>query len=201
MRKLEEFFGLTFDDKDLLETALTHSSYANEHNTESNERLEYMGDAVLDLLMGEYLYKKFPKRQEGALTKMRAKNVCESALVEYAKRCDLKDYLLLGKGEEMSGGRNRSALQADAFEALLGAIYLDKGLEEVRKVFDKVVVPTVESDKVDNFVRCFLAQSMPVRCRSRYRSLPRSVARKAMSTRSASSSIAATRQSCYILTR
>lgn len=152
MRKLEEFFGLTFDDKDLLETALTHSSYANEHNTESNERLEYMGDAVLDLLMGEYLYKKFPKRQEGSLTKMRAKNVCESALVEYAKRCDLKDYLLLGKGEEMSGGRNRSALQADAFEALLGAIYLDKGLEEVRKVFDKVVVPTVESDKVDNFV-------------------------------------------------
>lgn len=152
MRKLEEFFGLSFDNTDLLETALTHSSYANEHNTESNERLEYMGDAVLDLLMGEYLYKKFPKRQEGALTKMRAKNVCESALVEYAKRCNLKDYLLLGKGEEMSGGRNRSALQADAFEALIGAIYLDKGLEEVRKVFDKVVVPTVESDKVDNFV-------------------------------------------------
>ena len=152
MRKLEDFFSLSFENKYLLETALTHSSYANEHNTESNERLEYMGDAVLDLLMGEYLYKKYPKKQEGALTKMRAKNVCESALVEYAKRCNLKDYLLLGKGEEMSGGRHRSALQADAFEALIGAVYLDKGLEEVRKIFDKVVVPAVESDKVDNFV-------------------------------------------------
>ena len=152
MNKLEKFFNLSFKNQGLLKTSLTHSSYANEHNVESNERLEYMGDAVLDVLMGEYLYAKYPKFQEGELTKIRAKNVCESALVEYAKKCDLKDYLLLGKGEEMSGGRDRSALQADAFEAFVGAIYLDKGLEEVRKVFDKVVVPTIESDDVDNFV-------------------------------------------------
>ncbi|MCF7925765.1 MAG: ribonuclease III [Candidatus Izimaplasma sp.] len=152
MTKLEAYFNLSFKSEGLIKTALTHSSYANENNVESNERLEYMGDAVLDVLMGEYLYNKYPKYQEGELTKIRAKNVCESALVEYAKKCDLKQYLLLGKGEELSGGRNRSALQADAFEAFVGAIYLDKGLEETRKVFDKVVVPTIESDDNNNFV-------------------------------------------------
>ena len=152
MKKLEEFFGLEFNNKELLKIALTHSSYANEHNCPSNERLEYVGDAVLDLLMGEYLYKKFPKDKEGDLTKKRAKNVCESALVEYAKVCNLKKYLLLGKGEEKSGGRDRVALQADAFEALIGAVYMDKGLEETRKIFNQVVVPIVEDEKEDNFV-------------------------------------------------
>ena len=123
MKQLEEFFNLDFNDKGLLKKALTHSSYANENNCESNERLEYVGDAVLDLLMGEYLFTKYPEYREGDLTKKRAKNVCESALVEYAKECDLKKYLLLGKGEEKSGGRDRIALQADAFEALIGASF------------------------------------------------------------------------------
>lgn len=152
MTELELYFGLDFDSKELLKKALTHSSYANENNCESNERLEYVGDAVLDLLMGEYLYKKYPEFQEGDLTKKRAKNVCESALVEYAKECDLKKYLLLGKGEEKSGGRDRIALQADAFEALIGAVYMDKGLLETRKIFDKVVIPVSERDTEDNFV-------------------------------------------------
>jgi ribonuclease-3 len=152
MEQLEQYFGLNFNDKDLLKTALTHSSYANENHCESNERLEYVGDAVLDLLMGEYLFDKFPNYHEGDLTKTRAKNVCESALVEYAKACNLKKYLLLGKGEEKSGGRNRVALQADAFEALVGAVYMDKGLAETRKIFDKVVVPIVEEEREDNFV-------------------------------------------------
>lgn len=152
MENLERFFNLNFDNKELLKTALTHSSYANEHSCESNERLEFMGDAVLDVLMGKYLYEKYPTYNEGYLTKTRAKNVCESALVEYAKVCELKKYLLLGKGEEKSGGRNRTALQADAFEALIGAVYMDKGLEECYKIFDKVVVPLIEEDKVDNFV-------------------------------------------------
>jgi ribonuclease-3 len=152
MTKLETFFDLEFTDKQLLKTALTHSSYANEHNCESNERLEFIGDAVLDLMMGKYLYEKFPRFNEGNLTKTRAKNVCESALVEYAKACHLKDYLLLGKGEEKSGGRNRTALQADAFEALIGAVYMDKGLFECYKIFDKVVVPLVEEEREDNFV-------------------------------------------------
>jgi ribonuclease-3 len=151
MIELEQFFELDFNDKELLKTALTHSSYANEHNCESNERLEYMGDAVLDLMMGKYLYLKYPKKQEGHLTKQRAKNVCESALVEYAKACNLKKYLLLGKGEEKSGGRNRVALQADAFEALVGAVYMDKGLEECYKIFNKVVIPIVEEESEDNF--------------------------------------------------
>ena len=152
MTELEKFFGLDFENKELLERAFTHSSFANENQCKSNERLEFIGDAVLDLLMGEYLYSKYPNYHEGDLTKKRAKNVCESALVEYAKECDLKDYLRLGKGEEKSGGRNRVALQADAFEALIGAVYMDKGLAETYKIFDKVVKPIVEGDREDNFV-------------------------------------------------
>ncbi len=152
MNQLEEFFGLSFRNKTLLTTALTHSSYANENHCPSNERLEFIGDAVLDVLMGQYLYEKFPDYQEGNLTKIRAKNVCESALVEYAKACDLKKYLLLGNGEEKSGGRNRVALQADAFEALIGAVYMDKGLDETRKIFNKVIIPIVEDESEDNFV-------------------------------------------------
>ena len=152
MTKLEQFFGLSFNDKDLLERALTHSSYANENNCESNERLEFIGDAVLDLMMGEYLYEKFPAQNEGFLTKTRAKNVCESALVEYAKACHLKQFLRLGKGEENSGGRNRTSLQADAFEALIGAVYIDKGYRECFKIFRKVVVPLVEEERSEDFV-------------------------------------------------
>jgi ribonuclease-3 len=135
MSKLEKYFDLDFKDKKLLEIALTHSSYANENQTQSNERLEFIGDAVLDLLMGKYLFEKYKDFHEGDLTKQRAKNVCETALVEYAKECDLKKYLLLGKGEEKSGGRNRVALQADAFEALIGAVYMDKGLDETYPYF------------------------------------------------------------------
>lgn len=152
MTNLEKYFDLDFNDKELLKVALTHSSYANENQTESNERLEFIGDAVLDLLMGEYLYKKHKDYNEGNLTKMRAKNVCETALVEYAKECNLKKYLLLGKGEEKSGGRNRVSLQADAFEALIGAVYMDKGLAETYKIFNKVVIPISLEDREEDFV-------------------------------------------------
>jgi len=152
MEEIEKFFNLDFKDKQLLKTALTHSSYANEHNCESNERLEFIGDAVLDLLMGEYLFLESKKYDEGDLTKNRAKNVCESALVEYAKACNLKKYLFLGKGEEKSGGRDRVSLQADAFEALIGAVYIDKGLTETSKIFDKIVIPVMNDDSEDNFV-------------------------------------------------
>ena len=152
MTELEKYFNLDFEDKALLKVALTHSSYANENNCESNERLEFIGDAVLDLLMGKYLYIHHKDYDEGDLTKKRAKNVCESALVEYAKECNLKKYLLLGKGEEKSGGRNRVALQADAFEALIGAVYIDKGLIETYKVFDKVVIPVSLEEREEDFV-------------------------------------------------
>jgi len=152
MTELEKYFDLDFNDDNLLEIALTHSSYANENQTQSNERLEFIGDAVLDLLMGEYLFNKHKDYNEGDLTKQRAKNVCETALVEYAKECNLKKYLLLGKGEEKSGGRNRVALQADAFEALIGAVYMDKGLDETYKIFNKVVIPISLEDREEDFV-------------------------------------------------
>ncbi len=152
MIELEKFFELDFINKDLLKTALTHSSYANEHACQSNERLEFIGDAVLDVLMGKYLYLENEDYNEGDLTKKRAKHVCESALVEYAKACNLKKYLFLGKGEEKSHGRDRVALQADAFEALIGAVYIDKGLAETYKIFNKVVIPVMNNSQEDNFI-------------------------------------------------
>jgi len=152
MIELEKYFNLDFLNKELLKTALTHSSYANEHSCTSNERLEFIGDAVLDVLMGKYLYLENKDYNEGDLTKKRAKHVCESALVEYAKACNLKKYLFLGKGEEKSKGRDRVALQADAFEALIGAVYIDKGLSETYKIFNKVVIPVMNADHDDDFV-------------------------------------------------
>lgn len=152
MKGLQEFFDLSFDNPQLLETALTHSSYANEHQKESNERLEFVGDAVLDVIMAKYLYEEDKHYNEGDLTKRRAKYVCEAALVEYAKACDLGRYMLLGHGEEKSGGRNRAALLADAFEAFVGAIYLDKGLEEVYKVAERVVFPLIGDDDEKSFI-------------------------------------------------
>ena len=152
MKKLENFFQLSFKNPDLLEKSLTHSSYANENHTESNERLEYIGDAVLDLIIGKYLYETYPNFQEGDLTKKRAKHVCEAALVDYAKACDLGSYLYLGHGEEKTGGRERPALLADAFEAFIGAIFLDKGLQEVYKVVEKVVFPLIEEERTSDFI-------------------------------------------------
>lgn len=152
MKGLEKFFGLDFQNRQLLKTALTHSSYANEHNIESNERLEFVGDAVLDLIMARYLYEKDNHYNEGDLTKRRARYVCEAALVEFAKACDLGQYVLLGHGEEKSGGRDRHALLADAFEAFVGAVFLDKGLEEVYKVADKVVFPFIEEEEEISFI-------------------------------------------------
>ncbi len=149
---LEQNIKISFTNKQLLNKALTHSSYANEHNTKSNERLEYIGDAVLGLMMGEYLFKLFPNTQEGKLTKIRAKYVCESALVLYAKKIELPSALLLGKGEEKTGGRNRDSVLADAFEALLGAIYLDKGLEVCKDFFNRIIVPFIGEESNEVFV-------------------------------------------------
>ncbi len=152
MEELQKFFNLNFKDKNLLKTALTHSSYANEHSCESNERLEFIGDAVLDVLMSEHLYKKHKDFTEGDLSKKRAKHVCESALSKYAKACNLSKYLLLSKGEEMSQGRSKVSLQADAFEALIGAVYIDKGLDETYKIFNKIVLPIMLEEHKDDFV-------------------------------------------------
>ena len=137
---LEEKLGYVFKDKNLIKLALTHSSYANEHNIECNERLEFLGDAVLELAMSRKLYDTIDL-DEGVLTKMRAKAVCESALDLYASKIDLSSYLYLGKGEEATGGRTRPAIIADATEAVLGAIYLDGGFEAAREIVKKFFEP------------------------------------------------------------
>ena len=141
--KLEKALGYTFKKIDLLILALTHSSYDNEHNMECNERLEYLGDAVLDLAMSQNLYHKLAL-DEGVLSKTRAKAVCEEALNVLASKIYLASYLLLGNGEEHSGGRSRPAIIADAFEAVLGAIFLDSNFETAYKVVEKVVIPYYE---------------------------------------------------------
>ncbi|OQX93478.1 MAG: ribonuclease III [Tenericutes bacterium 4572_104] len=145
IKELETFFNLKFNDYSLLVKALTHSSYANENNIKSNERLEFVGDAVLDLAVAKYLFIHLPDA-EGVLTKKRAQEVCEQSLYEYAKSINLGDYLLLGKGEELSGGREKPALLADAFEALLGAVFIDKGFQETYKVLNKVVFPVIKKN-------------------------------------------------------
>ena len=137
---LEEILGIHFNNKSLLTEALTHSSYGNEHNTPYNERLEFLGDAVIELLMSQHLYLK-SEISEGQMTKKRAQSVCEEALVKYAEKINLKDFILLGHGEELSNGRNRPAIIADCFEALFGAVYLDQGYFVAYELFEKLVIP------------------------------------------------------------
>ena len=140
-------YKIKTDNKDLYIRALTHTSYANEAGTMSYERLEYLGDAVLELIMSEYLYNKtdFP---EGEMTKIRANYVCEEALYNYSLKLGLNEFLLLGVGEEENGGRMRKAIVADIFEAFIGAMFLDKGLEDVKKFIYKHIVPIIEEGKM-----------------------------------------------------
>ncbi|SBV90435.1 Ribonuclease 3 [uncultured delta proteobacterium] len=142
LQHIEDALGYSFVDKDLLAVALTHSSYANEHGggAEHNERLEFLGDAVLELCVSSELFNRFSDVREGDLTRMRAKIVSQPFLSGLAQECGLDTALLLGKGEESQGGRERPSLLSDAFEALLGAVYLDGGFDAVttvvRTVFD-----------------------------------------------------------------
>lgn len=136
LSKLEETIGYKFKNIDNIFLALTHSSYANENRAlklNSNERIEFLGDSILSLSISELLYKTFTQLSEGELTKVRANIVCEHSLYECAVAINLSDHILLGKGEELTGGRKRAALLADAFEALIGAIYIDSGIEEAKK--------------------------------------------------------------------
>lgn len=131
IEKLEEKIGYCFKNKELISQALTHSSYANEKKLPagSNERLEFLGDSVLSIVVSEYLYKHLSEIAEGELTKLRASLVCEKSLYVFAQQINLGDFLMLGKGEENTGGRERPSILADAFEAVIAAIYLDSGLE------------------------------------------------------------------------
>jgi len=134
IEQLQQAIGYQFNDETLLERALTHSSYANERKSPhgSNERLEFLGDSVLGFLAAEYFYSNCPGKPEGALTKMRAAAVCEPALFAYAREIHLGEALLLGRGEMAMGGADRPSMVADAFEALLAAMYLDGGMEPCR---------------------------------------------------------------------
>ena len=143
MRTLEERLGYTFRDRKRLEGALYHSSYANEHRSlgiHSNERLEFLGDAVLGLVTADYLFRKHPDLPEGDLTRIRAALVCEESLHEVAQSLDLGSYLKLGKGEEAGGGRQRASILADATESVFAAVYLDGGLEAARALIHRVLL-------------------------------------------------------------
>jgi ribonuclease-3 len=144
---LEANLGISFSDKSLLHRALTHRSYLNENPDnplEDNERLEYLGDAVLDFITAEHLYHRFPEMDEGQLTSMRAALVREETLAYFASLLNLGPYLKLGKGEEAAGGRQRSPILCAAFEALVGALWLDQGLEATRAFIHPLIEPTVE---------------------------------------------------------
>jgi len=136
IKEIQEVIGYKFTNIEHLKVALTHSSYANENrlkNVPFNERLEFLGDSVLGLVISRYLFENFPKHHEGKLTKMRASVVCERSLWECAVNIELGKYLILGKGEERMGGRTRMSILADAFEAVIAAIYLDSSLDVVRE--------------------------------------------------------------------
>jgi ribonuclease III len=146
--KLLVSLGISFENRKLLKQAFTHASYRNEHRTEvgqDNERLEFLGDAVLELLISEYLFAKYSKMPEGELTRLRAAIVCEPSLVRFATKLEFDKYIRLGRGEEISGGRKRPALLADVFEAFVGAYYLDQGLEAVRDFLARFVVTEIQS--------------------------------------------------------
>lgn len=154
MRDFENSIQYQFKNKALLKTALTHSSYVYENNQSrlsSNERLEFLGDAVLELVISRYLYDAFPQLSEGELTKYRAGIVCEASLAKEAAVLGIGEKLLLGKGEELTGGRTRSSTISDAFEALIGAVYLDGDLEEAQNFIIRIL-----SREIDNLNESFL---------------------------------------------
>ena len=151
LRLLEEKIGYTFNDRHLLKKAMIHSSYANEQHlpkNECNERLEFLGDAVLELISSEFLFYEYKKMPEGELTKTRASMVCEQALAFCAKEIQLGTYLLLGKGEEATGGRKRDSITSDALEALIGAIYIDGGFANAKEFVLKFVLNDLEHKKL-----------------------------------------------------
>lgn len=149
--ELEKKIGYKFENFDLLVNAMTHSSYANEHHisyTGNNERLEFLGDAVLEVTSSEFLFQKYPDLPEGKLTKKRASMVCEPTLALCAREIPLGDYLLLGKGEEATGGRKRDSIVSDAMEALIGAIYLDGGFANAKEFINRFVLKDIENKQL-----------------------------------------------------
>lgn len=150
LQELQEKIGYHFKEETLLKRALTHSSFANEqkiNKLENYERLEFLGDAVLELVSSEFLYNENKDMPEGQLTRLRASMVCEPALAYCARDIDLGSYILLGKGEEATGGRKRDSITSDVMEAVIGAIFLDGGLENAKKYIYRFVLSDLE-DKI-----------------------------------------------------
>lgn len=148
-KELEKRIGYTFSNQTYLHKAMCHASYANEHrlgHLGCNERLEFLGDSILGFIVARYLYETYPHKPEGELTKIRAAHVCESALCCYARQIGLGEALLLGKGEEKGGGRERASVLADAFEALLAAIYLDSDMQQV----ESFLLPLIRCHTLDD---------------------------------------------------
>ena len=153
IKDLEIAIGYQFKNITLLQNALSHSSYANERwhdSLKSNERLEFLGDSILGMVTAEYLYRNFPQRPEGELTRMRADMVCERALASVAERIELGQHLLLGHGEEAGGGRNRDSILADAVESVIAACFLDGGMEAARNFINTFVLTEVPVQKLRN---------------------------------------------------
>ncbi len=153
IKDLESALGYRFRNIALLQNALAHSSYANErwHNSLlSNERLEFLGDSVLGMLVADYLYRSFPDRPEGELTRMRADMVCEQTLAAAANKIGIGEHLLLGHGEERFGGRNRNSILADAMESVIAACFLDGGIEAALKVVQKFILVEVPVTRLHN---------------------------------------------------
>lgn len=151
LKQLMNIIGYEFHDIKLLEQAFMHSSCINERKikrTESYERLEFLGDAVLELVTSETLYQRFPKKQEGELTRLRASLVCEYCLAECARELHYPEYVSLGKGERMSGGANRDSILCDLFESVLGAIYLDGGIEPARTYVERFLLNDMEHKRL-----------------------------------------------------
>ncbi|MGN0144401.1 MAG: ribonuclease III [Clostridium sp.] len=156
LKEIEENLGVYFNNPTLLKTALTHSSFANQFkDAEYNERLEFLGDAVLQLCITEYLFNNFKNKSEGELTKTRSLIVCENSLYEIAKKLHLGEYIRMSKGEELTGGRERISIQADAVEAVIAAVYLDKGIGFVRDFillhFEEIINKAINNEIVLDF--------------------------------------------------
>jgi len=151
MKNLFEKLNIEPKDIELYNTAFSHSSYVNENNLDTDyERLEFLGDAVLELVSSDYIYKK-GEVSEGEMTKLRASYVCENALYEYSKALNLSNYIKVGHGEEIDGGRFKKVILADIFEALMGAIYLDLGYDTVKRVINDIIVPYIENPNIKFF--------------------------------------------------
>jgi ribonuclease-3 len=175
LRELEADLGVRFTDKSLLHRSLVHRSYLNEHPDfplEDNERLEFLGDAVLDFVTGEYLYNRFPEMQEGLLTSLRAALVRRDTLARFAQHYNLGEHILMGLGEDTSGGRERPAILCATFEAVVGALYIDQGVDAVKEFVEPLVSPEIArtlAERSDRDHKSMLQEMV----QARHRSLPR----------------------------